>query len=183
MRPLLLFLLAVFLTAPAFAAGRDPLNKLEQDELRETAQDGNKRIQLFLKFTRARMLAIQQVHSDPNIPDRVQQMRELIEDFNTLTDELDDNLDMYTRQKQDFRKALKLAIEAYSEWQVKLRGLKETLKPEELSKLRFVLDTAIENVNAGADITREMLAEQEEARRKKKKPLEDEPEKPKTTER
>jgi hypothetical protein len=159
---------ALLLCAPAFA-GRDPLTDEEIDQLRETAQMPNKRIELFVKFINARMLAIQQVQSDPKLTDRPKQIHDLLEDFNYLTDQLDDNLDMYSRQKADFRKSLKKAIEAYSDWQLKLRTLKETAKPEELKQFSFSLETAVENVNAGADTTREMLAEQEAAHKKKGK--------------
>ena len=153
----------LLLCAPlAFAKG-DPLTRQEIDQLREATQKPEKRIKLLVQFTQARMLAIQQVHSDPKIVDRPEQLHQLLEDFNYLTDEIDDNLDMYTRHGDDFRKALKVAVEAYSDWQVKLRALKETSKPEDLKKFSFVLETAVENVNAGADITRELLAEQEQA--------------------
>jgi hypothetical protein len=154
------------LALPVFA--RDPLNPKEVDELREAKQMPNKRIELLVKYAKARMLAIQQVFADPKLSDRPQQIHDLLEDFNFLTDELDDNLDMYTREKADFRKSLKLAVEAYSDWQIKLRTIKETAKPEELKQFSFSLETAIENVNAGADSTRELLAEQEAAKAKKK---------------
>lgn len=167
-RVLVLIAAALMLATPAFA-GRDPLTDEEIDQLRETAQMPNKRIELFIKFINARVLAMQQVQSDPKLTDRPKQIHDLLEDFNYLTDQLDDNLDMYSRQKADFRKSLKKAIEAYSDWQLKLRTLKETAKPEELKQFSFSLETAVENVNAGADTTREMLAEQEAAHKKKGK--------------
>lgn len=159
---------------------RDPLNPKEVDELREAKQMPNKRIELLIQYARARMLAIQQVLADPKLTDRPQQVHDLLDDFNVLTDELDDNLDMYTREKADFRKSLKLAIEAYSEWQVKLRTIKQSVKPDELKQFSFALDTAMENVNAGADSTRELLAEQE-ASKGKKKEKNDKEEKPEKT--
>jgi hypothetical protein len=169
MKRLLALLAAMLmLCAPAFA-GRDPLTDEEVDQLRETAQMPNKRIELFLKFINARMLALQQVQSDPKLTDRPKQIHDLLDDFNALTDQLDDNLDMFSRQKADFRKSLKKAIEAYSDWQVKLRTVKESAKPEELKEFSFSLETATENVNAGADTSRELLAEQEAARKKKGK--------------
>jgi hypothetical protein len=166
MRSIANTILLLSLTFPAFA--RDPLNPKEVDELREAKQMPNERIKLLVQFARARMLAIQQVLADPKLTDRPQQVHDLLDDFNILTDELDDNLDMYTREKADFRKSLKLAIEAYSEWQVKLRTIKQSAKPDELKQFSFALDTAVENVNAGADTTRELLAEQEASKGKKK---------------
>jgi hypothetical protein len=164
-------LLLVLLGATSLASAekkRDPLNTQEIDELREAAQEPNKRLALLIKYMKARMLAIQQLQADPKIVDRDQQIHDLLDDFNYLHDEFDDNLDMYTRQSTDFRKALKSAVEAYSDWQLRLRTLKDTAKPDETRKFGFVLETALENVNAGADETRELLAEQERAKKGKK---------------
>jgi len=174
MRKLLIVLFLVVLSAPLFAQRRhDPLTSKEVDELREVTQEPDKRIALLVKFTKARMLAIQQVLSDPKLQDRPQQIHDLLDDFNFLNDELDDNLDMYTRHHEDFRKALKGAIEAYSDWQVKLHALKQNSSPAELKQYGFVLDTAIDAVNAGADTTRELLAEQEQAAKNKKQQKKD----------
>jgi hypothetical protein len=165
------FCLLVFLFVSSFAIAekkRDPLNNQEIDELREVAQEPNKRLALLIKYMKARMLAIQQLQADPKIADRNQQIHDLLDDFNYLHDEFDDNLDMYTRQAADFRKALKSAVEAYSDWQLRLRTLKDTSKPDEAKQFGFVLETALENVNAGADETRELLAEQEREKKGKK---------------
>lgn len=172
MRLIVLLITLLLANSFAFAGSRDPLTPKEADELRDVKEFPNKRIELLIKFAKARMLAIQQVQSDPKLTDRPQQLHDLLEDFNFLTDELDDNLDMYTRQKADFRKSLKLAIEAYSDWQVRLRTLKESMKPEELKTFKFALDTAVENVNAGADTSRELLAEQEQSKKLKKEKTE-----------
>lgn len=169
MKRFYLLLLLLSLSVPAFAGNRDPLTSKEVDELRDAAQNGDKRITLLVKFTKARMLALQQVLSDPKLEDRPRQIHDLLDDFNFLNDELDDNLDMYSRHGDDFRKALKLAIEAYSDWQLKLRALKQNSSPADLKQYGFVLETAIESVNSGADTTRELLAEQEKAAREKKK--------------
>src|SRR4051812_24345608 len=136
MKPIILLLLIAGCALPALAK-RDPLTKKEVEELRTATQEPEKRIALLVKFAKARMLAIQQVQADAKITDRPQQIHDLLDDFNALHDELDDNLDMYTRHKDDFRKALKIAIEAYSEWQVQLRTLKESFRPEELKQFSF----------------------------------------------
>ena len=169
MKRLAFLFLLISLSLPVFASGRDPLTTKEVDELRDAAQNGDKRIALLVKFTKARMLALQQVLSDPKLEDRPQQIHDLLDDFNYLNDELDDNLDMYSRHGDDFRKSLKLAVEAFSDWQLKLRALKQNSSPADLKRYGFVLETAIESVNSGADTTRELLAEQEQAARKKKK--------------
>ena len=57
-----------------------------------------------------------------------------------LLDEIEDNIEMYASHKADMRKGLTLLIEANSEWQLKLRRLKEQSPPEELDQFSFVLD-------------------------------------------
>ena len=72
--------------------------------------------------------------------DRPMQIHDLLQDFSSLLDEIDDNVDMYASHKTDMRKGLRLLIEADSEWALKLRELKEQSPPEELEQYSFVLD-------------------------------------------
>ena len=174
----LLAVLAVTLTADAQGRGRrDPLTETEVDQLREVTQEPVKRIKLFIKFARARMLAIEQLRADPKLaPQRPKQLHDLLEDFDAIAEELDRNLDMYSRQKTDLRKPLKEVIEAYTEWQLKLRSIKQTDLADakvaaEMKEIDFPLESAVETVNAGLDTAREMMDEQNqraEAAKKKK---------------
>jgi hypothetical protein len=155
---LLLFCLSV----PSFASRRDPLTEAEVAQLRDTAQEPVKRIKLLVAFARARMLAIDQIRGDGKMAaDRGKRIHDLLEDFNYIADELDSNLDMYARQHSDLRKALKEVVEAYTEWQLKLRGIKagET-STAEMKQYEFPLDTAIETVNSGLDSSRDLLDKQ-----------------------
>ena len=99
--------------------------------------------------------------------DRGKRIHDLLEDFNYIADELDSNLDMYARQHSDMRKVLKEVVEAYTDWQLKLRGIKagDQSQPKEASiaemkQYDFPLDTAIETVNAGLDSSRDLLDKQ-----------------------
>src|SRR5262249_27022968 len=92
-RRVVCLLLAVFCaTAVARAQHRrDPLTETEVDQLRETAQEGDKRIKLMVKFAKSRMLAIDQLRSDPKLAEnRGQHIHDLLEDFMNLVDEIDD---------------------------------------------------------------------------------------------
>jgi peptidoglycan hydrolase CwlO-like protein len=171
-------LLGVMLSSVATAqARRDPLTETEVDQLREVTQEPVKRVKLLVKFARARMLAIEQLRADPKLANtRGKQMHDLLEDFDKVVDELDRNLDMYSRQKNDLRKPLKEVIEAYTEWQLKLRAIKQTDLADakvaaEMKEFEFPLDSAIDTVNAGLDTARELMDEQNErieAAKKKK---------------
>ena len=63
------------------AQKRDPLNEKEIDEMRESADWPDKRIELMVKFARARMAAIDQLRADgKSAKDRPMQIHDLLED-------------------------------------------------------------------------------------------------------
>jgi hypothetical protein len=66
------------------------------------------------------------------------------------------------------RKGLKLLIEANSEWQLKLRQLKEQSPAEELQQYSFVLANANDTVGDSAKTARETLQEQNKLAAEKK---------------
>lgn len=166
---MLLALLLCFLPGNSIAQRRDPLNEKEVDQMRESADWPDKRLELMVKFTRQRMAAIEQLHtSGKNAKDRPMQIHDLLEDFTALLDEIEDNVEMYGSHKADMRKGLTLLIEANSEWQLKLRRLKEQSPPEELEQYSFVLTNAADAVGDAADDTRKELQEQNELAKQKK---------------
>ncbi len=151
------------------AQKRDPLNEKEVDEMRESADWPDKRLELMVKFTRARISAIDQLRADgKNAKDRPMQIHDLLEDFSSLMDEIEDNVEMYGSHKADMRKGLMLLIEANSEWQLKLRRLKEQSPPEELDQYSFALANALDAVSDTGDDARKELQEQNELARQKK---------------
>ncbi len=166
---MLLTLVLCFSSANGLAQKRDPLTEKEVDQMRESADWPDKRLELMVKFTRGRMAAIEQLQNGGrNAKDRPMQIHDLLEDFTALLDEIEDNVDMYASHKADMRKGLTLLIEANSEWQLKLRRLKEQSPPEELEQYSFVLTNATDAVGDTADDTRKELQEQNELAKQKK---------------
>ena len=167
--PVLLLLVSLPLAAQR---RRDPLTDAETDQLREVADQPEARVKLWAKFLRARIAALDQVRSDPKFAaDRAQRTHDMLEDFANMIDELDDNVDQYSRQKQDIRKGLKDVVEMESELQLKLRAIQEatdSASQKELATYKFVLQNAIESVNQSAANTRDTLQEQNEEFAKKK---------------
>lgn len=153
----------------ATAQRRDPLNEKEIDEMREAADWPDKRLEVMTKFARARINSIEQLQADAkNAKDRPQQIHNLLEDFTALLDEIQDNVEMYASHKADMRKGLTLLIEADSEWQLKLRQLKEKSPSEELDQYSFALSNASDAVKDMAEDTREELQEQNQLAKEKK---------------
>ncbi len=148
---------------------KDPLNDQEIDAMRDTADFPDKRLELMIKFARARITEVDHLRVDPTVgKDRPQQIHDLLQEFTTLVDEIDDNVEMYASHKTDMRKGLKLLIEADSEWQLKLRSLKEQSPPEELDQFSFVLANTVDAVKDSAESARQTLQEQVELAKDKK---------------
>ena len=131
----ILFLL-LLLSVAAAAKRRDPLTEAEADQLREVAMDPYNRIKLMIKFTEARLTAIDQVRLDPKqAADRGKQIHDLLEDFTSLMDEINDNLDQYEARPLDkdsvkqYHKGLKELIEADARFDIKLEVSNQPLKP------------------------------------------------------
>ena len=157
------------LVSNAAAQKRDPLNEKEIDQMRETADWPDKRLELMVNFIRARMAKIQELEANgKTAKDRPMQIHDLLQDVTTLLDEIDDNIDMYGSHKADMRKGLTLLIEADSEWQLQLRRLKAQSPPEELDQYSFVLANVTDAVRDMADDARQDLQEQNELAKEKK---------------
>ena len=63
---------------------------------------------------------------------------------------------------------MKLLIEADSEWQLKLRQIKEKSPPDEVQQYSFVLTNAVDTVSDSAKNARETLQEQNKLAAEKK---------------
>lgn len=168
----LALLLALPLSSPLSAQRRrDPLNPLEIDQLRDAMLDPDERLKLYVKFSRDRMTKLEQMRSDPRTTDRARQTHDMLEDFLGVYDELNDNIDMYVGRKDDIRKPLKVIIDADTEFQSKLRALKNAANTNaaEASQYEFLLTDALDTVDSSADDHRKTLAEVGEYMKRKKK--------------
>ena len=149
---------------------RDPLTQSEIEQVRDTSWEPKLRLPLYVQFARTRLVKLEQVRSDPKVKDRAKQTHDLLDDFQRLYDELNDNVDTYVDRHDDIRKPLKTIIDADTEFQAKLRALKDAadVPPTETAQFEFVLTNAIETVDSATDDHRKLLADQEEAAKHKK---------------
>ncbi len=163
--------LVVLTGAWAQQSRREPLNPVEIDQLRDAAQDPEQRIKLYIQFARTRLASLEQMRADPKVTDRAQQTHDKLQDFLDVYDELNDNIDTFVGRKSDLRKPLKGVIEADNEFQAKLRALKssaETSK-EETQQYQFLLTNLLDTVDESVQDHRQLLEQQEEAAKHKKK--------------
>jgi hypothetical protein len=149
---------------------RDPLTDAEVDQIRDVSWEPQQRLALYVQFARARLVKLETMRSDPKAKDRPRQTHDLLDDFQLLYDELNDNIDTYVDRKDDIRKPLKLVIAADTEFQAKLRALKDTadIPPEEFHQYEFVLTNILETVDSSVEDHRKLLTEQEDAAKHKK---------------
>jgi hypothetical protein len=150
---------------------RDPLNPLEIDQLRDAMLDPDERLKLYVQFSRDRLTKLEKMRSDPKTTERGRQTHDMLEDFLAIYEELDDNIDMYLGRKDDIRKPLRLIIEADTEFQSKLRALKNSADTsvDEAKQYEFLMADALDTVDSSAEDHRKTVAEVEEYMKKKKK--------------
>jgi len=163
------FLLCVL---PVFGQrARDPLTRDEINQLRDAMLYPDERLKLYVTFSRDRMAKLEQMRSDAKTKERGLQTHDMLQDFLTLYDELNDNIDMYVGRKNDIRKPMKTVIEADTEFQSKLRALKDAAaaNPAEAQQYEFLLTDALDTVDSSAEEHRKTLVEVEEYMKHKKK--------------
>jgi chromosome segregation ATPase len=166
-----IFALGVLLALAGAQTRREPLNPVEIDKLRDAAQEPEARLKLYVQFARERLDALEQLRADPKVTDQAQQTHDKLQNFLDVYDELNDNIDTFVDRKADLRKPLKMVIEADTEFQAKLRAIKSALhaNPGDAQKYQFLLDSAVDAVDGGAQDHRRLLGEQEETFKHKKK--------------
>jgi len=165
--------MCAFLLAASVALAqrhRDPLTQPEIDQIRDTSWEPKLRLPLYVQFARARLVKLEEIRSDPNTKDRPKQTHDLLDDFQLLYDELNDNIDTYVDRKNDIRKALKVVLDADTEFQAKLRALKDAagVSKVEAQQYEFALNNAIETVDNSTEDHRKLLSDQEELAKHKK---------------
>jgi hypothetical protein len=163
----LLPILLLLLTAASEAKRRDPLTEAEADQLRDVAMEPYKRLKLLVKFADARLVSIEQLRADPKEADgRGQKIHDLLEDFTSILDEVNDNLDQYAGREltkdenKDFRKGIKETVSACDQFDLKLKTLRtEALSDpqtkKELSAFQFALQDAQDAIKSSLDVAKE----------------------------
>ena len=148
----------------------EPLTQSEIDQIRDASWEPRQRLSLYVQFTRARLVKLEEMRNDPKVQDRPRRTHDMLDDFQRLYDELNDNIDTYVDRKDDIRKPLKLIIEADTEFQAKLRALKDAadVPAEEVQQYQFVLTDILDTVDTSLQDHRTLLVDQEDAAKHKR---------------
>jgi prophage DNA circulation protein len=134
---------------------RDVLTPDEVQQIRDSNVYPNVRIKLFLKFVQERVDALKQLTADASADHRMTQITNKLQEFTSLCDEMQDNMDTYDSNHADIRKSLKAVVEASAKWPAVLRALPK----EENSD--FAVDTAVDSAKAAYQDAQQLATEQE----------------------
>ncbi len=176
-----LIIVFLLLTAVAFARRRDPLTDAEADQLREARMEPAKRLKLFGKFAEARLDAVNESLNNPQkARERPATIHDLLEDFSSIVDEINDNLDMYQsdsrlddEQHKAYRKGLKELIADEGKLRARVRSLQHDVESDPKLKAEsqayiFALQDADAALKNSLDTAKQYLTEKEEEKPQKK---------------
>jgi len=150
------FLLSIVF-APSLRAQlhQSALSEAEIEEVREARYVPSDCILLFVKFLDLRAKEIGDLYAKPRSPGREQDTHDLIEQFTSITDELDDNLDDYAPRHADLRKALPKVLEATERWATAIKS------PPENEAYSVSRKIALESIRDLREATAQLTGEED----------------------
>lgn len=151
------FAFACLLDLPSFAQvneAQPAMSEAEIDRLRDVAPEPQQRLLAFISFLDKRANAIEKLVSGSRHPGREQDIHDLMEQFNSICDDLGDNLDDYSRRHRDVRKVLPKLISASERWATVLRT------PPQDERYNIARKLALTSLGDVQDSARQMVEEQ-----------------------
>lgn len=133
----------------------DPLTEDEIQQIRDNAIHPDDRIKLYMKFIAERLEAIRQVASPRASPHEKMEIHNKLDEFTSLCDELQDNLDTYDSAHADIRKSLKDLVTVSPRWAPVISGL-----PPDKS-YEFAQKVALEAAQSAVDEAKHLSVEQD----------------------
>ncbi len=130
------------------------LSSAEVEQLRDSAYFPSDRVLVFVKFLDDRSNAIHELFSHPRRPGREQDAHDLLEQFTSIADELEDNLDDYGSRHSDVRKSLPKLLEATDRWSSTLKS------PPDNEAYNVSRKLALEAIRDLREDTTELIASQ-----------------------
>lgn len=134
---------------------QDVLSPDEVQQIRDNNIYPNVRIKLFLKFVEERIDALKQLTANADADHRITHMTDKLQEFTSLCDEMQDNMDTYDSNHADIRKALKEVEEASAKWPDVLHAL-----PREANN-DYAVDTALDSAQSAHQDAQQLEVEQD----------------------
>ena len=115
-------LLAIAACAPVYAQRDEPaLSNAEVEILREHAPDPPARTLDFIGFLDDRTKAIDKLATLKRKPGKEEDIHDMMEQFTSIANDLQDNLDEYSKRHKDVRKVLPKVVVAAERWATSLK--------------------------------------------------------------
>lgn len=122
-RRLCFALILLALLPPLHAQSNDSaLSEAEVEQLRDSAYFPRDRVLVFVKLLDERSNALHELFAHPRRPGREQDAHDLLEQFTSIANELEDNLDDYGTRHSDIRKSLPKLLVATDRWSSTLKS-------------------------------------------------------------
>ena len=130
------------------------MSESEIDQLRDAAYVPADRIVVFIKMLDLRAANLQTLVTKPRRPGREEDLHEIFQQFASIIDELNDNLDDYGPRHRDLRKQLPKLLEATDRWSTALRS------PADNDVYKVSRALALEGVQDTREETQKLIEEQ-----------------------
>lgn len=137
---------------------QDQQGALSPDEVQQIRDSNiypNVRIKLFLKFVQARVDTLKQLSSNADVAHRMSRISDTLQEFTSLCDEMQDNMDTYDSNHADIRKSLKEVVKASADWPAVLHALPQG------SNSDYAVDTAVDSAQSAYQDAKQLATEQE----------------------
>ncbi len=152
---LLALLILLFAAGTVHAQVDEPaLSDAEVEILRNTAPDPPERVLAFLSFLDDRTKAIDKLLTLKRKPGKDEDLHDMMEQFSSIANDLEDNLEEYSKRHKDVRKSLPKLLAATERWATSLRTAPDNQAYNLSRKL------ALEAVSDVKQSATEMTAEQ-----------------------
>jgi hypothetical protein len=130
------------------------LSDAEVEKLRELAPIAPDRVMAFVGFINQRAEQIDKLTTGKRKPGREEDLHTLMQQITGILDDLDDNLDEYSRHHNDIRKVLPKLVAATERWGTVLKS------PPEDQQYSVQRKLALESLNDVHEAATQMIAEQ-----------------------
>ena len=151
------FALGLRLLWPRWIEGQareSALSEAEVEKLRDTAYVPVDRVAAFIAFLDQRTRAIETLMAGRRRPGREEDVHDQMEQFTSIADDLDDNLEDYSKRHADLRKVLPKLVAATERWGTALKS------PSEDEAYTVSRKLALETLNDVHESAVKMIEEQ-----------------------
>jgi len=118
----LLLLFGAALQAAGAQQKVEALSDAEVEKLRDVNREPGERVMVFVKFLDDRTDRIRDLTAKPRRPGREEDIHDAMEQFVSIADDLEDNLDEYGTRHWDVRKAVPKLSRALDRWATVIRS-------------------------------------------------------------